>query len=171
VAAKDGTREKRVNERKGNVGGRDERERERERERNPPSYTFLVSAAAMMEELRPSGRKNPFSASTHLPISLFLAFSLFLSFSLLFLLFPETSSPLCTAAGGAACGAAERRRELQQQAGERPRYISYEFLRADVVPCSRPGIPYYNCHAMPRANPYSRGCLTITRCARDFSDP
>ncbi|KAJ3671922.1 hypothetical protein LUZ60_008001 [Juncus effusus] len=49
------------------------------------------------------------------------------------------------------------------------RYISYEALRGDAVPCSKPGVPYYNCESMPRANPYTRGCEIITLCARDFS--
>ena len=46
------------------------------------------------------------------------------------------------------------------------RYISYEALRGDNVPCTRPGIPYYNCRALPKANPYTRGCSVITGCAR-----
>ncbi|XP_072950389.1 protein RALF-like 33 [Typha angustifolia] len=49
----------------------------------------------------------------------------------------------------------------------RKRYISYDALRGDVVPCSRPGISYYNCRALPRVNTYSRGCEIITDCARD----
>ncbi|BAF28210.1 rapid alkalinization factor 23 [Oryza sativa Japonica Group] len=44
------------------------------------------------------------------------------------------------------------------------RYISYDALRSDVVPCSRQGVPYYNCRIMTTANPYTRGCETITRC-------
>ncbi|KAJ0971883.1 hypothetical protein J5N97_019842 [Dioscorea zingiberensis] len=47
------------------------------------------------------------------------------------------------------------------------KYISYEALKNDVVPCSRPGAPYYNCRGVSRANPYTRGCGVITRCARD----
>ncbi|XP_073007438.1 rapid alkalinization factor-like [Typha latifolia] len=47
------------------------------------------------------------------------------------------------------------------------RYISYESLKGEVVPCTKPGVPYYNCRALPRANPYSRGCEIITACARD----
>ncbi|WVZ52249.1 hypothetical protein U9M48_003329 [Paspalum notatum var. saurae] len=49
------------------------------------------------------------------------------------------------------------------------RYISYDALRGDVVPCSRTGVPYYNCRISTTANPYTRGCESITRC-RD-SDP
>ncbi|KVH90923.1 protein RALF-like 24 [Cynara cardunculus var. scolymus] len=51
----------------------------------------------------------------------------------------------------------------------RKRYISYETLRRDVVPCGTPGASYYNCRANGNgiANPYNRGCQIITRCARD----
>lgn len=45
------------------------------------------------------------------------------------------------------------------------RYISYETLKRDMVPCDRAGASYYNCHAR-QANPYSRGCEVITGCAR-----
>ncbi|XP_040384837.1 rapid alkalinization factor 23-like [Oryza brachyantha] len=44
------------------------------------------------------------------------------------------------------------------------RYISYDALRSDVVPCSRQGVPYYNCRITTTANPYTRGCESITRC-------
>ncbi|KAJ9555654.1 hypothetical protein OSB04_010268 [Centaurea solstitialis] len=49
------------------------------------------------------------------------------------------------------------------------RYISYETLRRDVVPCGTPGASYYNCKGNGNgvANPYNRGCEMITRCARD----
>ncbi|KAF7837036.1 protein RALF-like 24 [Senna tora] len=45
------------------------------------------------------------------------------------------------------------------------KYISYETLRRDMVPCDRAGASYYNCHAR-QANPYNRGCEVITGCAR-----
>ncbi|KAK7387611.1 hypothetical protein VNO78_28529 [Psophocarpus tetragonolobus] len=45
------------------------------------------------------------------------------------------------------------------------KYISYETLKRDMVPCDRAGASYYNCHAI-RANPYNRGCEVITACAR-----
>ncbi|KAL8486911.1 hypothetical protein ACS0TY_023557 [Phlomoides rotata] len=48
----------------------------------------------------------------------------------------------------------------------RRRYISYETLRRDLVPCDRPGASYYNCKGPGVANSYSRGCEIITRCAR-----
>ncbi|XP_008813275.1 protein RALF-like 33 [Phoenix dactylifera] len=44
------------------------------------------------------------------------------------------------------------------------KYISYEALKRDVVPCSKPGVPYYNCRALPKASPYSRGCEAISEC-------
>ncbi|ONK77939.1 uncharacterized protein A4U43_C02F12520 [Asparagus officinalis] len=43
--------------------------------------------------------------------------------------------------------------------GGKKRYISYETLRRDNVPCNRPGMPYYNCHALPKANPYTRDAV------------
>lgn len=45
------------------------------------------------------------------------------------------------------------------------KYISYDTLKRDMVPCDRAGASYYNCHAI-RANPYNRGCEVITACAR-----
>ncbi|KAL8245611.1 hypothetical protein R6Q59_011869 [Mikania micrantha] len=47
------------------------------------------------------------------------------------------------------------------------KYISYETLRRDVVPCGKPGASYYNCRGNGVANPYNRGCEVITFCARD----
>ncbi|XVE81247.1 hypothetical protein DITRI_Ditri15bG0048100 [Diplodiscus trichospermus] len=49
------------------------------------------------------------------------------------------------------------------------RYISYETLRRDMVPCEKPGASYYDCNAR-QANPYNRGCEVITRCARGNRD-
>lgn len=46
----------------------------------------------------------------------------------------------------------------------RRRYISYGALFRDRVPCSRRGASYYNCRPGAPANPYYRGCSTITRC-------
>ncbi|XP_021772881.1 rapid alkalinization factor-like [Chenopodium quinoa] len=45
-------------------------------------------------------------------------------------------------------------------------YISYNALNKNRVPCSRRGASYYNCRPGAQANPYSRGCSRITRCAR-----
>ncbi|KAF0897459.1 hypothetical protein E2562_037357 [Oryza meyeriana var. granulata] len=55
-------------------------------------------------------------------------------------------------------------RLLWEASSSKRRYISYDALRSDVVPCSRQGVPYYNCRIMTTANPYTRGCETITRC-------
>lgn len=46
------------------------------------------------------------------------------------------------------------------------RYISYGALSRNNVPCSRRGASYYNCRSGGQANPYTRGCSTITRCRR-----
>ncbi|KAI3683402.1 hypothetical protein L1987_83905 [Smallanthus sonchifolius] len=47
------------------------------------------------------------------------------------------------------------------------KYISYETLKRDLVPCGTPGASYYNCNGKGVASPYNRGCEVITRCARD----
>lgn len=43
-------------------------------------------------------------------------------------------------------------------------YISYGALQRNTVPCSLRGASYYNCQPGAQANPYNRGCSTITRC-------
>uniref|UniRef100_A0ACD5WJL7 Uncharacterized protein n=1 Tax=Avena sativa TaxID=4498 RepID=A0ACD5WJL7_AVESA len=43
-------------------------------------------------------------------------------------------------------------------------YIGYDALRRNAVPCSYRGASYYNCRPGAQANPYSRGCSSITRC-------
>ena len=58
----------------------------------------------------------------------------------------------------------EAHRRLLWEATTSRRYISYDALRGDVVPCSRTGVPYYNCRISTTANPYTRGCESITRC-------
>ncbi|XP_076888612.1 rapid alkalinization factor-like [Bidens hawaiensis] len=45
-------------------------------------------------------------------------------------------------------------------------YISYGALQANNAPCSQRGASYYNCKSGGQANPYQRGCSTITRCSR-----
>nr|XP_043622919.1 rapid alkalinization factor-like [Erigeron canadensis] len=45
-------------------------------------------------------------------------------------------------------------------------HISYDALDANNVPCSQRGASYYNCRSGGQANPYQRGCSTITRCQR-----
>lgn len=44
------------------------------------------------------------------------------------------------------------------------KYISYQSLKRNSVPCSRRGASYYNCQNGAQANPYSRGCSSIARC-------
>nr|GEZ80398.1 hypothetical protein [Tanacetum cinerariifolium] len=46
------------------------------------------------------------------------------------------------------------------------RHISYGALQGNNVPCSQRGASYYNCRSGGQANPYQRGCSTITRCRR-----
>lgn len=45
-------------------------------------------------------------------------------------------------------------------------YISYGALQGNSIPCSQRGASYYNCQSGAQANPYQRGCSTITRCQR-----
>lgn len=49
------------------------------------------------------------------------------------------------------------------------KYISYDTLRRDMVPCDKPGASYYECHS-GQANSYNRGCQIITRCARGIKN-
>ncbi|XP_030533974.1 protein RALF-like 24 [Rhodamnia argentea] len=60
------------------------------------------------------------------------------------------------------------RRVLAAQQSNK-RYISYETLRRDAVPCQRSGASYYNCPG-GQANQYNRGCAIITGCARNVRD-
>ncbi|KAL4386385.1 hypothetical protein GQ457_09G016260 [Hibiscus cannabinus] len=50
------------------------------------------------------------------------------------------------------------------------KYISYETLRRDMVPCANPGASYYDCNGGHQANGYNRGCEVITRCARGIKE-
>ncbi|KAL6343218.1 hypothetical protein AAG906_021129 [Vitis piasezkii] len=63
------------------------------------------------------------------------------------------------------CGESSRRVLVMQK-----KYISYETLKKDMIPCARPGASYYNCRASGEANPYNRGCEVITGCARGVRD-
>ncbi|XP_019440241.1 PREDICTED: protein RALF-like 19 [Lupinus angustifolius] len=51
----------------------------------------------------------------------------------------------------------------------RRRYIGYNSMRANQVPCGNRGRSYYNCQQRGRANPYRRGCTKITNCARNVN--
>ena len=57
--------------------------------------------------------------------------------------------------------------EINRRVLATKKYISYGALSRNTVPCSRRGSSYYNCqHGGGQANPYTRGCSTITRCRR-----
>lgn len=49
----------------------------------------------------------------------------------------------------------------------RRRYVSYRALKRNAIPCNRRGRSYYQCSGHQRANPYTRGCGRISRCARN----
>ncbi|CAM0880273.1 unnamed protein product [Alopecurus aequalis] len=69
--------------------------------------------------------------------------------------------------GGVGAGEALRRSLVRQPTAK---YISYAALRADQIPCNKRGQSYYtNCATMKQANPYTRGCSAITRCARNMN--
>ena len=46
------------------------------------------------------------------------------------------------------------------------RYIGYDALKKNNVPCNRRGRSYYDCNKRRRNNPYRRGCSAITHCYR-----
>ncbi|XP_028782017.1 protein RALF-like 4 [Neltuma alba] len=48
----------------------------------------------------------------------------------------------------------------------RPKFISYEALKANTIPCSLRGRSYYDCRMKTTVNPYRRGCSAITHCRR-----
>ncbi|XP_010696047.2 protein RALF-like 19 [Beta vulgaris subsp. vulgaris] len=58
--------------------------------------------------------------------------------------------------------------DARRQLAGRRRYISYDALKKNNVPCNRRGQSYYNCRSNARANPYNRGCSYITHCARNL---
>ncbi|KAK1431004.1 hypothetical protein QVD17_14193 [Tagetes erecta] len=44
------------------------------------------------------------------------------------------------------------------------RYISYNAMAKNNIPCNQRGQSYYDCNRKGQANPYTRGCNVITRC-------
>ncbi|XP_026444646.1 rapid alkalinization factor-like [Papaver somniferum] len=54
--------------------------------------------------------------------------------------------------------------EINRRILETTKYISYELLKKNSVPCSQKGASYYNCKPGAQANPYNRGCSAITKC-------
>ncbi|XP_059632122.1 protein RALF-like 24 [Cornus florida] len=78
-------------------------------------------------------------------------------------------------AGMEAAAEGEMEVEMDSESNRRvlvmqKKYISYDTLKKDMVPCDRPGASYYNCRATGQANPYHRGCEVITGCARNIRD-
>ncbi|KAI7747700.1 hypothetical protein M8C21_023572 [Ambrosia artemisiifolia] len=65
-----------------------------------------------------------------------------------------------------AAGEMEMESESTRRILATSNYISYGALQGNNVPCSQRGASYYNCRSGGQANPYQRGCSTITRCAR-----
>ncbi|KAL3531452.1 hypothetical protein ACH5RR_010774 [Cinchona calisaya] len=81
----------------------------------------------------------------------------------------KTWMPAAAAAGACEGGSiAECEFEMDSEINRRilatSDYISYGALQRNTVPCSRRGASYYNCRPGAEANPYTRGCSTITRC-------
>ncbi|KAE8685194.1 Protein RALF-like 33 [Hibiscus syriacus] len=54
--------------------------------------------------------------------------------------------------------------DISRRVLQTTKYISYGALHRDSMPCSRRGASYYNCQPGAEANPYNRGCSTITHC-------
>ncbi|KAM0008051.1 putative rapid ALkalinization Factor [Helianthus debilis subsp. tardiflorus] len=63
-------------------------------------------------------------------------------------------------------GEIEMESESTRRISATSNYISYRALQGNNVPCSQRGASYYNCQSGGQANPYQRGCSTITRCQR-----
>ncbi|MCL7037047.1 hypothetical protein MKW94_002411 [Papaver nudicaule] len=72
--------------------------------------------------------------------------------------------------GGSTVGGCENANEFEMDSEISRRilattkYISYESLKKNTVPCSQKGASYYNCKPGAQANPYTRGCSAITKC-------
>ncbi|KAF2222120.1 rapid alkalinization factor-domain-containing protein [Elsinoe ampelina] len=50
-------------------------------------------------------------------------------------------------------------------------FICYGALQRNTIPCSRVGNSFTNCKLGTPANPYTRGCSTITMCRQAFNCP
>ncbi|KAJ6974273.1 rapid alkalinization factor [Populus alba] len=81
-----------------------------------------------------------------------------------------TRSSICDKGSLAECMAEEDGEEfgmdteINRRILATSRYVSYGALQKNNVPCSRRGASYYNCKNGAQANPYTRGCSSITRC-------
>nr|KYP53712.1 hypothetical protein KK1_024286 [Cajanus cajan] len=56
--------------------------------------------------------------------------------------------------------------EVNRRMLDTTKYLSYDAMKRDSVPCSLRGASYYQCQPGAEANPYDRGCTAITRCRR-----
>nr|KYP51025.1 hypothetical protein KK1_027238 [Cajanus cajan] len=79
---------------------------------------------------------------------------------------PKTTAPPCEGSIEECIGDGEfgMDSESHRRILATSQYISYKALQRNTVPCSRRGASYYNCKPGAEANPYTRGCPTITRC-------
>ncbi|RAL54423.1 hypothetical protein DM860_001551 [Cuscuta australis] len=90
--------------------------------------------------------------------------------------FDEMAKRVCSKTRGEcpAVAAEEEEEEMDSLSSRRvllmhKKYISYETLRRDMVPCDTPGASYYLCKVPAKPNSYHRGCEIITRCARQIN--
>ncbi|KAG0498925.1 hypothetical protein HPP92_003616 [Vanilla planifolia] len=89
----------------------------------------------------------------------------------------ETESGNMTCSEGVGCGSDDEIDDAEEGedgggrrvlVARRRRYLSYDMMKRNQVPCNHRGVSYYNCNHRGRANPYRRGCSYITRCSRDL---
>ncbi|CAL1397997.1 unnamed protein product [Linum trigynum] len=64
------------------------------------------------------------------------------------------------------CSTTSIKKKTARKLQQRDRYISYQALRANSIPCGWKRNSYYDCSYRIRANPYTRGCTEATRCFR-----
>ncbi|CAN6468322.1 unnamed protein product [Victoria cruziana] len=78
--------------------------------------------------------------------------------------------PACDGTIGECLGGMEEEMGMESESSRRilqtTQYVSYEALKRNSVPCSTSGASYYNCRPGAQANPYTRSCAAINRCAR-----
>ncbi|KAL8236230.1 hypothetical protein R6Q59_017311 [Mikania micrantha] len=106
----------------------------------------------------------------HLLIAAFILSSLNISPAAAGDEFSWMSKPIGGCSGSIADCMASGEMEMESESTRRilatSNYISYGALQGNNVPCSQRGASYYNCRSGGQANPYQRGCSTITRCQR-----
>lgn len=132
------------------------------------SLVFLYSSVSLAEG-KTSGRSSmAYCSSLVVSIS-----SLFIVFLVISLSRPAEAgqfdwAPSKTCQGVAECLYEQDEFMMDSEINRRvlatSDYISYNALQRNRVPCSKKGSSYYNCQAGATANPYNRGCSTITQC-------